>query len=165
MDSRIFFRTIISGLIATYVMFLFAFFQGGLGLPVIDIGHFLTESFNYVHDHDPYSIVWGNTAFFVMGILLALIWVTFLHNRFTQNWFFQSLIYAVILSVVAGLLVSPVVALSAGERFGIFYMNTWVPGLIIIAGFTIHFAYSFVLMLCLKIAGVSEMLNRPEKGK
>ena len=154
MNSSDFWRIVVSGFIATYTMSLLAFFQGGLGLPVIDVGHFLTESFNFVHEHDPYTIVWGNAAFYVMGIILAFIWVAFLHHRFSKNWMVQALIYGVILSVMAGLLVSPMVSISAGERFGIFYMDTWAPGLILLAGFTMHLAYGFALMLCLKVSGV-----------
>ena len=46
MSASIFWRTVISGLIATFVMAIIAFLAGGVGLPVIDVGHIMTESFN-----------------------------------------------------------------------------------------------------------------------
>lgn len=149
-----FWRTLISGFIATFVMMMIAFLQGGLGLPVIDVGHFLKESFNLVHEGTPYSILWGNIAYYIMGISLALIWVVFLQTRIPGNWFIQGLIYGVLISVIAGLIVSPLVSSSAGESFGIFYMQSWFPGLIMLAGLIMHLGYGFVLTLCLKIAGV-----------
>lgn len=149
-----FWRTIISGFIATFVMMMIAFLQGGLGLPVIDVGHFLKESFNLVHDSDPYSMLWGNIAYYIIGMILALIWVVFLQKRIPGNWFIQGVIYGVIISFVAGLIVSPLVSSSAGESFGIFYLDTWVPGLILLAGLIMHLGYGVVLTLSLKMAGV-----------
>jgi len=149
-----FWRTVISGFIATFVMMMIAFLQGGVGLPVIDVGHFLKESFNLVHDGTPYSILWGNIAYYIFGIFLALIWVVFLQTKIPGNWFMQGLIYGVVISVIAGLVVSPLVSSSAGESFGIFYMESWFPGLIMLAGLIMHLGYGVVLTLCLKIAGV-----------
>lgn len=152
--SDTFWRTVVSGFIATYVMSMIAFTQGGIGLPVLDIGHFLTESFNYMHDDNPYSILWGNAAYFIMGIILAFVWVVFLNHRIPGNWFVQAIIYGAIISVIAGLIVSPLVSLSAGESFGLFYSDTWAPGIILLAGLTIHLGYAITLMLCLRVAGV-----------
>lgn len=154
MQADTFWRTVISGFIATFVMTMIAFLQGGVGLPVIDVGHFLKESFNLVHNGAPYSILWGNIAYFIFGIFLALIWVVFLQTRIPGNWFIQGLIYGILISLVAGLVVSPLVSSSAGDSFGIFYMESWFPGLIMLAGLTMHMGYGIVLTLCLKVAGV-----------
>lgn len=154
MQSNTFIRTITCGFIATFMMMMIAFMQGGLGLPVIDVGHFLKESFNLVHEPAVYSILWGNIAYYIMGMMLALIWVVFLQNRIPGNWFIQGLIYGVIISLVAGLVVSPLVSSAAGESFGLFYMDTWVPGLILLAGLTMHLGYGVILTLSLKYAGV-----------
>lgn len=156
-SSSVFWRTIIAGFFATFTMTMIAFFQAGLGLPTIDIGHFLKESFNHAHQSGPYSILWGNTAYYIIGIILALIWVTVLQHHIPGNWLVKGLIYGVIISIVAGLVVSPLVSLSAGEPFGVFYFNTWTPGLILIAGLVMHIGYGIVLMLCLKYAGVSSI--------
>lgn len=153
-QASTFWRTVICGFIATFVMMMIAFLQGGIGLPVIDVGHFLKESFNLVHDGTPYSILWGNIAYYIFGIFLALIWVVFLQTWVPGNWFLQGLIYGVLISVIAGLVVSPLVSSSAGESFGIFYMESWFPGFIMLAGLIMHLGYGLVLTLCLKIAGV-----------
>ena len=81
MSADTFFRTVIAGFFATFVMTIISFLQGGLGLPVIDVGYILTETFNNVHSGSPYSIIWGNLAYNIIGIMLALFWVAFLHKK------------------------------------------------------------------------------------
>lgn len=154
MSSNTFWRTVISGLIATFVMTMISFIQGGVGLPVIDVGHILKGSFNEVHVGEPYSLVWGNAAYNIGGVLLALIWVVFLHHRIPGNWAVKGLAYGVIISVAAGLVISPLISLAAGDGFGIFYYDTWTPGLLIFAGLIMHLGYGLALLLCLKYAGV-----------
>jgi hypothetical protein len=149
-----FIRTVISGFIATFVMTLISFLQGGIGLPVIDVGHILKQSFNHVHGTDVYSIFWGNMAYNIVGVLLALTWVVFLQKRIPGNWFIQGVIYGMIISVAAGLIVSPVAALAAGDSVGFFYFDTWVPGRILIAGLIMHLGYGLALTISLKYAGV-----------
>ncbi len=154
LSSGTFWRTVISGFIATFVMSMVAFIQGGIGLPVVDIGHIIVGSFNEVHVDEPYDILWGNVAYFMGGILLALLWVVFLMEKVPGGWFLQGLLYGVMISVVSGLILSPLVSLAAGDWFGFFYLDTWVPGLLILAGLIMHLTYGIVLMLCLKYAGV-----------
>ncbi|MDZ7718716.1 MAG: hypothetical protein U5K72_07875 [Balneolaceae bacterium] len=154
MSSSTFWRTVISGLIATFVMTMVSFLQGGIGLPAIDIGHILKETFNYVHGVEVYSLIWGNAAFNIGGILMALAWVAFLQKRIPGNWFIQGIILGILISLFTGLVISPLFARAAGESFGIFYLNTWIPGLIILAGMVMHISYGLTLTLCLKIAGV-----------
>lgn len=154
MSTSTFFRTAISGFIATFLMAMVAFFQGAIGLPVIDVGHILTESFNHIHESDPYHIIFGNLAFNIIGIGLALIWVVYLQKHIPGNWLVQGIIYGVLISVIAGLIVSPLVSIAAGESFGIFYSETWVPGKLIIAGLLMHIVYGIVLTQSLKVAGV-----------
>lgn len=153
-NSSDFWRTAISGFIATFVMSMTGFLQSGLGLPVIDVGYFLMESFNLAHETNPYTILWGNVSFYMFGIILAFIWVVFLQKRMPGNWFVHGVIYGIIISLLAGLIVSPLVSMAAGEPFGIFYTETWIPGLIILAGLIMHLAYGLVLMICLRYAGV-----------
>lgn len=135
-------------------MAMISFFQGGLGLPVVDVGHIIKEAFNNVHINDPYTILWGNVAYFIVGILLALIWVALLMKRVPLSWWMQGLLYGFAISFIAGLIVSPLAALAAGDSVGVFYFDTWIMPELIIAGLTMHLAYGFVLALCLKIAGV-----------
>lgn len=154
-SSTTFWRTVICGLIATFTMTMVSFLQGGIGLPAIDIGHILKQTFNHVHGDEVYSLIWGNAAFNVGGILMALFWVAFLQNRIPGNWFIQGIIYGIIISVVTGLVISPLFAKAAGESFGIFYTDTWIPGLILIGGIVMHISYGITLTLCLKVAGVN----------
>ncbi len=81
--------------------------------------------------------------------------MAFLHNRIPGNRIVQGIIYGVLVSIVAGGIVSPFVSLAGGESFGFFYSNTWVPGKIIIAGLLMHIGYGLTLMLGLKVAGVN----------
>lgn len=153
-SSNTFWRTVVCGLIATFTMTMVSFLQGGIGLPAIDIGHILKQTFNHVHGDEVYSLIWGNAAFNVGGVLMALFWVAFLQNRVPGNWFVQGIIYGIIISVVTGLVLSPLFARAAGETFGLFYTDTWIPGKILIAGILMHLAYGVTLCLCLKVAGV-----------
>jgi len=155
MSTPIFWRTVICGLIATFVMTMIAFLQSGVGLPAIDLGHILKESFNHVHGGEPYSLAWGNAAYNAGGVLMALIWVSFLQSRFPGNWVIQGILFGVLISVVMGLVVSPLVSGAAGESFGLFYTDTWAPGLILVAGLVMHLGYGLTLALSLKIAGVN----------
>lgn len=154
MSTNVFWRTVICGLIATFVMTMISFLQSGIGLPAIDLGHILKESFNHVHGEELYSLVWGNVAYNVGGILMALIWVSFLQNRIPGNWLIQGILYGIIISVVMGMVVSPLVSSAAGESFGVFYTDTWAPGLILAGGLVMHLSYGLTLTLSLKIAGV-----------
>ncbi len=155
-QASTFWRTVICGFFATFVMTMIAFLLGGLGLPVIDIGYFLQELFNNIHEHDPYTILWGNTAYYIGGIILALIWVLFLDDIIPGNWLVQGVIYGVIISLAAALVISPLVSLAGGEPFGIFYTNTWFPFLTFLAGLIMHLGYGIVLTLGLKYAGIGD---------
>ncbi len=154
MSVSVFWRTVICGLIATFVMTMIAFLQSGIGLPAIDLGHILKESFNHVHGGEPYSLVWGNAAYNAGGIMMALVWVSFLQTRFPGKWLIQGVSLGILISVVMGLVVSPLVSSAAGESFGLFYTDTWAPGLIILAGLVMHLGYGLTLTLSLKVAGV-----------
>ena len=136
-----------------------SFLQSGIGLPAIDVGHILKESFNQAHGHEAYDLLWGNVAYYVVGMLLALIWVVFFSNRIPGNWIIQGIIYGIILSIAAGLIVAPLVSMAAGDPFGFFYTNTWFPGLVILAGLLMHLGYGIVLTLCLKYSGVDGILT------
>lgn len=149
-----FWRTIISGLIATFVMSMVAFLSGGFGLPVIDVGHTLQQVFNHIHPHNPYTIAWGNAAYYTGGVLLALIWVVFLDERIPGNWLIRGIIYGITISIFAGLVISPVVSMAGGEPFGIFYIDTWFPVLTTLAGLIMHLSYGITLLLCLEYSGI-----------
>jgi hypothetical protein len=156
MSADTFFRTVIAGFFATFVMTIISFLQGGLGLPVIDVGYILTETFNNVHSGSPYSIIWGNLAYNIIGIMLALFWVAFLHKKMPGNWVVRGVLYGLAISFVAGALVSPLAMLAAGDNVGIFYYDTWIPFRILVAGLVMHIGYGITLLLGLKVAGIPE---------
>lgn len=152
--SYSFWETVVCGFIATFVMSMISFLLGGFGLPIIDIGYILQEIFNHIHETQLYTIIWGNAAYYLGGILLALLWVVFLQSRIPGNWFVKGVIYGIIISVVAGLIISPIVSMAGGEPFGIFYSGTWYPVLITAAGLIMHLAYGITLLLCLNYTEV-----------
>lgn len=143
-------ETVICGLIATFMMSMLSFLSSGIGLPVIDVGYMLKEIFNHIYEQNPYNIFWGNAAYYIGGILLALIYVVFLHNKFPGNWLVQGVLYGIVISIVAAVLVSPAISLAGGESFGMFYLDTWFPMLNIFAGLIMHLGYGITLLLCLK---------------
>lgn len=152
-----FWRTVTSGFIATFIMAMVSFLQGGLGLPTIDIAFLIHKSLNYVHGYEFYSIFWANMAYIVGGILLALIWVAFLFKRVPGNWLVHGIIYGILISLFSGVIIAPLIALAAGDSFGIFYLDTWIPGKMLLAGAIMHISYALTLMLCLKVAGVNSL--------
>ncbi|MDZ7757874.1 hypothetical protein [Rhodohalobacter sp.] len=153
-SSNTFWRTVICGFIATFIMAMVSFLQSGLGLPPIDIAYLIDQSLNHVHGTEVYSISWANTAYIIGGILLALFWVVFLHNRIPGNWIVKGIIFGILISIFSGAVVSPLVSAAAGDSFGLFYTNTWFPGKLLLAGIIMHLSYGISLLLCLKIAGV-----------
>ncbi len=154
-STSTFWRTVISGFFATFIMAMVSFLQGGFGLPTIDIAYIIEQTLNYVHGHEVYSIFWGSFAYIIGGILLALIWLIFLQERIPGNWIVQGVIYGVLITIFSGLILAPLVSLAAGDYFGLFYMDTWVPGKVILSGVIMHISYGLSLMLCLKYAGVT----------
>lgn len=154
-SSSIFWRTVISGFIATFIMAMVSFLQGGIGLPTIDIAYLIDQSLNHVHGSEVYSISWANTAYILGGILLALFWVAFLQTRIPGNWLVQGVLFGILLSLFSGLILGPLVSSAAGESFGLFYTDTWIPGKILLAGVIMHLSYGLSLGICLKVAGVN----------
>jgi len=161
MSSDTFIRTVIAGFFATFTMTIISFLQGGLGLPVIDVGYILKETFNNVHVGEPYSIIWGNMAYNVIGVMLALFWVAFLHHRMPGNWAVKGILYGILISFIAGALISPLAMLAGGDSVGIFYYDTWIPLRILAAGLIMHIGYGLSLLLILKVAGVDGMDKVP----
>jgi len=152
MTGSQFWKTVIAGLIATFVMTLTGFWQAGLGLPAFDVGAVMAGSMTSAHPDMPYSLVGGNLVHFGNGTLMALVWVAFLQNRVPGNWIVQGLIFAVILTLLAAIVVVP---LAAGV--GIFFSNTPAPMSMLLGDTVTHIAYGLTLTLSLKVAGGDEI--------
>ena len=144
-----FWKTVVAGLIATYVMTVTGFLQSGLGLAAMDVGAMLAGNMTAAHPDMPYSLVAGNLSHFAIGVLVALIWVAFLQERVPGNWIVQGIVYALVLTLAA---VAVVVPLAAGV--GIFFTNTPAPGRMLLAATAPHLAYGLSLTLSLQVAGV-----------
>ncbi len=144
-----FLKTVVSGLIANYVMTMTGFWQSGLGIAPIDVGAMITGSMTAAHPDVPYGLVAGNLAHFANGVILALMWVAFLQERVPRNWVVQGLVYALITQLAAWVVVSP---LAFGV--GLFFTNTPAPGRMMLATAVTHVAYGLSLTLSLHVAGV-----------
>ncbi len=144
-----FWKTVVAGLIATYVMTMTGFWQSGLGLAPIDVGAMTAGSMTAAHPDVPYTLVAGNLAHFANGVILALIWVAFLQERIPGNWIVQGLIYALIAQLGAWIVVAP---LAFGVGF--FFLKTPTPGWLMLSTLVVHLAYGLSLTLSLKVAGV-----------
>ena len=131
-----FWKTVVAGLIAKYVMTMTGFWQSGLGLAAIDIGAMNTGSMTAAHPDAPYTLLAGNLAHFANGVILALIWVAFLQERVPGNWIVQGLVYALITQLAAWVIVAP---LAFGA--GLFFTNTPAPGWMMLSTLVVHIAY------------------------
>ena len=146
MSGERFHRTVVAGLIATFVMTMTGFWQSGVGLPAMDVAAMLAG--NMTPDA-PYTLAAGNVAHFGIGVLVALIWVALLQARIPGNWIVQGLVYGVLVTVVAAAVVFP---LAAGV--GIFFSNTPAPGRMLLGATVPHLTYGLALTLSLRLAGV-----------
>ncbi len=144
-----FWKTILAGMIASYVMTMTGFWQSGLGIPAVDVGAMIADSMTAAHPDAPYTLVAGNLVHFANGVILALIWVAFLQQRVPGNWLVQGLVYALIAQLGAWVVVAP---LAFGV--GLFFMNTPAPGQMMLATAVVHVAYGLSLTLSLRVAGV-----------
>lgn len=153
LSSSAFVKTALAGVIATFVMTLTGFWQSGLGLPAVDVAGMLMGSMNAAHpDADPYGIVAGNVVHFANGVVLALVFVAFLYDRIPGNWVVRGLVYGVLTTLAAAVVVVP---LAAGA--GIFFRNTPMPGAMTLASTVIHLAYGLTLGLALEVAGLERV--------
>ncbi len=144
-----FWKTVVAGLIANYVMTMTGFWQSGLGLATIDLGAMIADSMTAAHPDAPYTPVAGNLVHFANGVILALIWVAFLQERVPGNWIVHGLVYALITQLGAWVVVAP---LAFGVGF--FFIKTPTPGWLMLSTLVVHFAYGLSLTLSLKVAGV-----------
>ena len=53
MSGEQFWKTVVAGLIATYVMTMTGFWQSGLGLAALDVGAMITDSMTAAHPDAP----------------------------------------------------------------------------------------------------------------
>ena len=149
MSGEQFWKTVVAGLIATYVMTMTGFWQSGLGLAALDVGAMIMGSMTAAHPDTPYTLVAGNLVHFANGIIMGLVWVAFLQERVPGNWIVHGLVFALIAQLGAWVVVAP---LAFGV--GLFFTNTPAPGRMMLATAVVHVAYGLSFALILKVAGV-----------
>src|SRR5689334_6990061 len=69
MSPSVFWRTIIAGVVATFVMTMTGFWQHGIGIRSMDVGAMLAANMTLAHPDTSYSLVAGNLALFGIGLL------------------------------------------------------------------------------------------------
>ncbi len=149
LSQHTFWKTVIAGGIATFVMTVTGFWQSGLGLPPIDVGAMLTKNMTAAHPDQPYGLWAGNLIHVLNGILLALLWVIFGQPRIPGHWFAQGLLYGIMTTLAATTIVVPLVA-----GAGVFFSNTPAPAMMTLASLSVHLAYGLALTFSLAVAGV-----------
>lgn len=148
-DASNFFKIVVAGLIATFVMSATGFWQSGLGLPAMDPAAMLAGNMTAAHPRLPYGLLAGTLMHYSNGVVLALVWVAFLQRLIPSNWIVQGLVYAVLTTLAAVVVVVP---LAAGV--GIFFSNSQAPAIMLLASTVGHTAYALTLTLALKVAQV-----------
>ena len=136
----------ITGIIATFVMSLTAFWQSGIGLVAMDPAVSILKSMNPAHPDIPYSLNVAVIYHYANGVMLALLYYLFIDGKLPGSWILKGLIY----SVISTLLVAVIVA-QIGFGAGFFFANTPAPALVSLSAFVSHGAYSMVLTLGLYV--------------
>ncbi len=138
MDAATFWRAVVAGFLATFVMTLTGFWQGSLGfLARIDVSGMVAASMGQ-------SWGWGAAAHHLNGVILALIYARWLHGRLPGNDVVGAWLYGgVILTLAAALVVVPL----ANPAAGVLFSKTGMAGKLLLSSFVIHSAYGITLGL------------------
>ncbi|MDX2019005.1 MAG: hypothetical protein SF187_02095 [Deltaproteobacteria bacterium] len=154
-SGSVYIRVAFAGLIATFVMTMIGFWQAGVGLPAIDVGAMLTASMNRAHEGTPYGFWAGNLAHFANGVLLAYIFVFLVRDHLPRGWLVQGLAYALLTTLVAGLVVVPL-----ASPAGVFFVNAPNTVMMALASFIVHIAYALALTATLRIIEIESVEER-----
>lgn len=154
-------RVMVAGLIATFVMTMIGMWNPALGLPKLDVGAIMTASMNGppVNGAEPaYSIAWGQAVHFANGVILALIYAIWLHDRLPGGVIVKGAIYGVITSIAAWLIVVPIATAAAGQPSGLFMVNAPDTPIRLIASLIGHVAYGITLVIGIQVGRKSPVL-------
>lgn len=138
MSGSNFLRAITAGFIATFVMTVTGFWQAGIGLPKFDVGSMLAANMGHGYG-------WGQAAHFIDGMLLALIYARWLYRVLPGPVLVRGILYGIITTVAAGVIVVPLITASLAEPAGFFFARTPMPGMMILGSLIIHLAYGIIL--------------------
>lgn len=138
MNSSTFWRAVIAGFLATFVMTMTGFWQGSLGfLARMDVAGMVAGSMGQSWD-------WGWLTHHLNGVILALVYVRWIHGRLPGGNLLQGWLYGGIgLTAAAALVVVPL----ANPDAGILFSKTPMPGKMLLSSFVAHSAYGVALGL------------------
>ena len=149
MSLSVFWRTLIAGVVATFVMTMTGFWQHGIGLRAVDFGATLAANMTSPHAGTPYSVFAGNLAHFGIGVVFALLWVALFRLYVQGSWLVHGFAYGVALAILASLIGFPLFA-----DTGVFFSHTAAPGMMFVSILVMHLAYGYTLALGLELAGI-----------
>lgn len=137
--------SIAGGVAGTAVITALMLLASAIGVPGIDYGHMLAE---FTHT----SVIVGWIMHFLMGTLLALVYVYFFRDEFSGPYPVRGVIYSIIPYVVTMILLFPMSVMNPGTGTGKTTMNS--TGIFIVATMIAYFAYGYVMGAVAKPHGV-----------
>ncbi len=123
--------SILGGLIGTAVITVLMLLADAVGIPGIDYGKMLAE-----FTHTTPLIGW--VMHFIMGIILAFVYVYFFRDEFKGPFAVRGLIYSIIPYVVTMIMLFPMSVMSSSATID-------SPGVFIVATMVAYFAYGYVM--------------------
>ncbi len=133
--------SIIGGIAGTAVITAMMLLANALGLQGIDFGKMLAD---FTHT----TPIIGWVMHFLMGTLLAFVYVYFFRDEFQAPYPIRGVIYSIIPFVVTMIILFPMSVMSAGKTID-------SPGVFIIATMLAYFAYGYVMGLIAKPKSVT----------
>ncbi len=122
---------VIGGLVGTAVITALMLIADALGMPGIDFGKMLSE-------FTQTTPLLGWVMHFVMGIILAFVYVFFFRDEFQGPYPVRGLIYSIIPYVITMIMLFPMSVMSTGK-------SIHSPGVFIVATMVAYFAYGYVM--------------------
>lgn len=122
---------VIGGVVGTAVITLMMIIADALGMPGIDYGKMLAQ-------FTQTTPLVGWIMHFVMGVILAFVYVYYFRDEFQGPYPIRGLIYSIIPYVVTMIMLFPMAVMGTGQE-----INS--PGVFIVATMVAYFAYGYVM--------------------
>ncbi len=113
MRQRSMTRAMVAGFIATLAMVFLGFIGTHFGMPALNWATALETYFGG-------NATFGYAMFFVLGVLLAVVYVAFFHERLPGTSWKRGIFFATIMWVLTGLILAPVL------HMGFFMGSVWM---------------------------------------
>jgi len=147
-------RAAVSGFVATFVMTVTGLWMAGVGLPRMDVGAMVLAGMNGPLEEGASptyaSIAWGQAAHFLNGIVLAFIYAMWLYRPLPGPDLVKGVIYGVLTTLAAGVVVVPIITAAAGQPSGILMTNAPDTFIRIVGSLVVHLAYGVTLGIAYK---------------